>query len=328
MLTNGQYEEFMRIYASRRDKNARLLKQRREEVVSRIPAFRDLEEMSGQVALKALRQQLMPDTDDPGDSGIMSARDELERIRIKKREVLTENGYPADYLDPVYDCPDCRDTGFIDTGRGRTKCHCFRQMELGILYDHSRLSLLIKTNNFDLLREDYYEGESLLLFRNALSNCRTFLDTFDEAAPNLLFYGPTGTGKSFLSICTAGEILKRGKTVLYFSAADVLEKISGYAQNAEEKQQIQDLVKELSETELLVLDDLGTEINNSFISSRLFTIINERILKGLSTVISTNLPLDELRSRYSDRVFSRITSNYLVCKLTGPDIRMSKIIRK
>ena len=328
MLTNGQYQEFMREYASRRDRNRLLIKQRREEVRARIPAFRDLDDGVSGVVLDALKRRLLTGPAAAEGPAVSPARAKIADIAAKKRMLLKENGYPEDYLDPVYDCPDCRDTGYIEGPSGSVKCHCLRQMELGVLFDHSRLSLLLKTNNFSLMREDLYEGASLELFRRSLANCRSFIDTFDTASPNLLFYGPTGTGKSFLSICVAGEILQKGCTVLYFSAADLLERVSAFTSDPQEKQLNAELMKELTGTQLLVLDDLGTEINNSYVSSKLFTIINERILNGLSTIISTNLSLEEIRARYSDRVFSRITSSYMACKLTGPDIRMRRIIRK
>ena len=267
----------MRGYAARRDKNARLLRLRREEVYSRIPSFREIDEEIPAAVLDALKKKLgagVPAEDSPE---FASARQKVSSAYEKKRLLLTENGFPADYLDPVYDCPDCRDTGYKDGDMHGEKCHCLRQLELNELYDQSRLKLLIRTNNFDLLSDEYYEGESRQLFKNALTNCMTFLRTFDEEAPNLLFYGPTGTGKSFLSICVAAEILKRGNTVLYFSAADLLERISGYTTDQAEKQQVAGLMRELSDTELLVLDDLGTEMAGGYTQTALYTLIDSRL---------------------------------------------------
>jgi DNA replication protein DnaC len=133
-----------------------------------------------------------------------------------------------------------------------------------------------------------------------------------------------GTGKSFLSICIAKEVLESGHSVLYFSAAALFDKLSMYSFDVRVKDELRSFTNDLYTCDLLIIDDLGTELTNQFISAQLFTCLNERHLGRKSTVISTNLSLKEMQARYSDRVFSRITNDYELYKLTGSDIRVLK----
>ena len=141
---------------------------------------------------------------------------------------------------------------------------------------------------------------------------------------NLLFYGTVGTGKSFLSNCIASALIEKGHSVIYFSAGDLFAKISEYAFRKNGRDSDSNPYEDIYNCDLLVLDDLGTELTNSFVVSQLFTCLNERHLRRKSTVISTNLPMEDLRDRYSDRIFSRIVSNYDICKLSGQDVRIYK----
>ncbi len=118
--------------------------------------------------------------------------------------------------------------------------------------------------------------------------------------------------------------MQRGISVIYFSASGLFDTLARYAFDIKSKEALHDLCEDLYSCGLLIIDDLGTEITNSFVTSQLFTCLNERHLRGRSVLISTNLSLEELRDRYSDRIFSRITSHFTLCKLTGPDVRLLK----
>lgn len=180
------------------------------------------------------------------------------------------------------------------------------------------------TENFGSLSYDYYAGEDLEKFTRAVQICQNFVKTFNKGYRNLFFYGTVGTGKSFLSCCIAKELIDQGNLVIYFSASqlfDILSKSTFDKDSAEAASGISD---DICDCDLLIIDDLGTELTNSFVSSQLFACLNNRHLRKKATIITTNLSLGELRDRYSDRIFSRITSNYDICKLTGRDIRMLK----
>jgi len=139
-----------------------------------------------------------------------------------------------------------------------------------------------------------------------------------------MFYGKVGTGKSFLSGCISHELLKRGHSVIYFSASDLFSLMADNAFHRSSRPEDSLDNKDIYECDLLVIDDLGTELTNQFVGSSLFTCLNERHIRRKSTIVSTNLSLQELHERYSDRVFSRAVGNFEIIKLTGNDIRVLK----
>ena len=237
-----------------------------------------------------------------------------------KEQLLTGAGYPRDYLDPVYDCPDCKDTGYING----VKCHCFKQAIIDLLYEQSGIREMLEKENFSSLSYEYYEGESLERFQNTVKECRNFIKTFDSDYHNLFFYGTVGTGKSFLSGCIAKELIESGHSVIYFSASGLFETLSRNMFDYKNKDDVLRFHEDLYGCDLLIIDDLGTEYTSNVAVSVFFSLLNERHLGQKSTIISTNLSLEDLRNRYSDRVFSRITNQYTICKFTGPDIRMIK----
>ncbi len=316
-LSRDQYDHIMRGYAQTRDRHLRLRQQRREEVYLRVPALRALDEEVPTAAADRLRARLSGSSD--------SQQEDLARRRVadaarRRRALLKENGWPEDYLELTYDCPDCHDTGYING----QKCHCLRSREIALLYDQSHLQAQMREARFDRLSEHYYEGEDLLNFRRAVQCSRQFVRSFgtEQAYPGLLFYGSTGVGKSSLSACIAGEILNRGSGVLYFSAATLFDRLAGYGYNAGERDEFRIFTGDLYTCDLLIIDDLGTELTNQYVSAQLFACLSERLLRRKATVISTNLPLKELQKRYSDRTFSRILDSYLLCRMTGRDIRV------
>lgn len=319
-LSNSQYRTIIRGYEHTRDVNRSLTESRREEVYRAIPGFRRLAESVSSLSVASARRMLQ------GEEG---ALEELHRyladISSRQKSLLTEYGFPADYLEPVYTCPLCQDTGYLPgDGGARVKCRCFRQQEIRILYAQSNIQHMIERENFSTLSYDYYQDEDLRRFETAVDLSRKFVQNFKKDYQNLFFYGTVGTGKSFLSGCIAGELLQSGCSVIYFSASGLFDTLARYSFDRKEKEALEDFYEDFYSCELLIIDDLGTEITNSFVTSQLFSCLNERCLRRKATLISTNLSLEELRDRYSDRIFSRITSGFTLCKLTGPDIRILK----
>lgn len=319
-LNQHQFESIVRQYELLRHDNRLLEEKRRAEVYSRIPEFEELDERIRKSSIQ--KAGLLLDGD---DTALSSLHEVVQEITERKKRLLHDAGFPEDYLEPVYTCPYCRDTGYILTPeQTREKCRCLRRRELTVLYEQSNIQHIISRENFDSLSYNYYRGEDLELFERAVKNCKNFVKNFSTDYRNLFFYGTVGTGKSFLSGCVAAELLKEGHAVIYFSSAGLFDTLARYTFDSKGKDELYGFYEDLYNCELLIIDDLGTEMTNSFVASQLFACLNERHLRRRAVIISTNLSLEELRDRYSDRVFSRITSNYILCKLTGPDIRMAK----
>ncbi len=319
-LNKTQYESIIKGYEQTRDHNRYLAEERRNLIYTRIPEYRELDESVASVSVSLAKLVI-----DGSEDALQKAHATLQDISKKKQKLLTTAGYPADYLEPIYNCKDCKDTGFLSDENGlKKKCHCFRSQEITLLYDQSNIQQILSTENFSTLSYSFYHGEDLERFQKAVNICRDFVQNFIQDYHNLFFYGTVGTGKSFLSGCVANELLQKGHSVIYFSASRLFETLAHYSFDANLKEALYDFYDDLYNCDLVIIDDLGTEMTNSFVSSQLFACLNERQLRHNPTIISTNLSLEELRNRYSDRVFSRITSNYELCKLTGPDIRMLK----
>lgn len=341
-LTNQQYESIMREYELSQNRNRRLLEERENEIYRNIPEYQKLVESTGSVA-KACAKKLL----DGDEQALAVLRKQLAALSQEKKHLLRQHGYPENYLDPIYDCPYCQDTGYsTDTDTAinnfestadtvftpdavaanslRRKCRCLRQKEISLLYEQSNIQKIIEKENFSTLSFEYYEGEDRKRFQEAVRISLDFVQNFEQDYHNLFFYGTVGTGKSFLSGCIARELLQTGHSVIYFSSSGLFDTLARYSFDAKLKETLYNFYKDLYNCDLVIIDDLGTEVTNSFVTSQLFACLNERILRRKATIISTNLSLEELRDRYSDRIFSRITSNFTICKLSGPDIRIYK----
>ncbi len=315
-LTNTQYDRIFRQYEEKQRQSRLEAERRRDYVYERLPIYRELEDETASLSVAQGKKLLAGD-----DAALSELRKKLAAIKKQKAQLLSDAGLPADYLEPVFVCPDCRDTGYID----REKCHCLRQAEISLLYEQSGIQDMLKHNNFSLLSYEYYAGEALALFRHAVNTCQSFIENFNSDYRNLFFYGTVGTGKSFLSGCVAKELMDQGHSVIYFGAAGLFDLLSKVSFDAKSRDERQNTYSDLYQCDLLIIDDLGTELTNQFTASQLFSLLNERQLGKKSTLISTNFSLAELRDRYSDRIFSRITSNFEVCRLAGEDIRMHKL---
>ena len=315
-LTNIQYDRIFRQYEERQKENRLETERRHACVYENIPEFQKLENAVASLAVAQGKKLLSGD-----EKALDALRKSLAALKAQKEQLLLDAGFSVNFLDPVFCCPDCQDTGYI----GREKCHCFRQAEISLLYEQSGIQDLLKQNNFSLLSYEYYRGEALALFQNAVKTCQSFIKNFNSDYHNLFFYGTVGTGKSFLSCCVAKELMDQGHSVIYFGATGLFDLLSNAAFHTKDREERQNAYSDLYRCDLLIIDDLGTELTNQFTSSQLFSLLNERHLGKKSTLISTNFTLAQLRDRYSDRIFSRITSNFEVCRLAGEDIRMYKL---
>lgn len=325
-LTNTQYNTIMRDYQRQQARNQQELSEHTAEIYQRFPQFSEIDARIAAASTSCARSLLLDGTD-----CVDRLRSQIAALSERKTELLLSHGYPADYLEPHYHCPDCQDTGYI----GTEKCHCFRQAIIDLLYMQSNLREILETENFNFFSLDYYSDHitdkvtgltAKQTAKRTSDECRRFVKDFDHKFENIFLYGDTGLGKTFLSHCIARELLDSTHSVIYFSAFRLFELFADSAFGRSDSQSSAELEQHIFECDFLIIDDLGTELVNSFVSSQLFLVLNERILRRKSTLISTNLALATFADTYSERVFSRISSNYLMLKLIGDDIRLQKKI--
>lgn len=268
-------------------------------------------------------------------SGIKNDQADLERMKTRleylrklETKLLYERGFSESDLEIDYVCKDCKDTGYIED----KKCHCYKQLEIHLLYANSNLEHCLEDENFSNFSMDYYkEGQARNLAMRAVEKSKLFINRFiskeqqEDCINNIFIYGTVGTGKTFLTHCIAKELLDNGIVVLYFSAIRFFEIMAKLTFSYEKDDRY--AWDDIYETDVLIIDDLGTEMVNDFVKSTLFSCLNERIIRNKHTVISTNLSINDIADLYSKRVFSRIIGNYELLKLEGEDIRLRKRYR-
>lgn len=325
-LKNYQFNRILREYDSKLLRNKHDLDNRIQEAYDAIPALKELDDQVVKASIQAAKLSLYGDT-----SSQKSLEEMIEQAPYERERLLVSHGYPEDYLKPRYDCKDCQDTGFIEND----KCHCFKQAVVDILYSQSNIKAILERENFTSFSFDYYskdfiEPSTRLTpydnMKKIVTVCKNFIANFDKEYNNLFLYGNTGVGKTFLANCIAKELLDTAHTVIYLTAFglfDILEK--NKFDKGEDNYESSTQFAYILDCDLLIIDDLGTELTNAFINTQLYLCINERYLRRKSTIISTNLSLDNINSTYSERVFSRIASNYSLLKIVGEDIRLKKL---
>ena len=321
-LNNSQYDTIARIYEQKQLYSRDLLDKRCKTVYNRIPELKEVHDSISLLSVNQARKLLAGDT-----RALEDLKIQIRALSKKKIDLLLAHGFPADYLEPIYECADCKDTGYI----GNQKCHCFQKAVVDLLYTQSNLKNILHEENFDTFSFAYYSDNhidpvtgrsSLTNIKNAYQIAHDFVDHFADDFCNLFLYGDTGVGKTFLSNCIAKELIDRSFSVIYLTSFELFDTLA--KGKFEKDDTAETMCEHIFDCDLLIIDDLGTELTNSFTNSQFFLCLNERLLRRKSTIISTNLSLESLVDIYSERVFSRITSNYTMLKLTGDDIRIKK----
>ncbi|BCN28961.1 ATP-binding protein [Anaeromicropila herbilytica] len=326
MLKNAQYNKILREYDSRQLKARHDLDIRTKEVYEKIPELAEIDQAIVSNSVNQAKLLLSG-----SDSSVESLKETLLDLSMKKVELLIENGYQRDYLTPRYVCMDCKDTGYIDG----EKCHCFKQAMVDIIYSQSNVKNIIKDENFDTFQYNYYSRDyvdastKLTPYDNAIKvveQCKSFIKNFDKTYTNILLYGNTGLGKTFLINCIAKSLLDTSHTVIYLTAFQLFDLLAKDTFKSNDVSEFENQLDYILDCDLLVIDDLGTELTNAFVNSRLYLLINERHFRNKSTIISTNFALDYLSANYSERIYSRLLSDYMILKLVGDDIRFKKAL--
>ena len=309
------------LLAKRRADNVALQVQHSREASAKIPGFEVLEtelSMTGSKIMSAAMSHTLT------DEKLAEIRQQNEQLRAQKGKLLEQYGYPTDFADLKYTCELCSDTGY----NGIQMCTCMRRELVLAGFESSGLYSLIKKQSFETFSLDFYKNNDKIRMEHNVAQLRRFAENFDgKSGESWLLTGATGLGKTHMSTAAAKCIIERGFDVIYDNVQEIFavfeeERFSGGAGLQHEKGRS---VEQILDCDLLIMDDLGTEFTNQFTLSCLYNIINTRITKSKSTIINTNLTQNELRSRYTDRVASRLFGEYKPLLFTGVDVRAQKL---
>ena len=310
-------------YEQIQEKNKRELEFRKSSLYSKIPRLKDLDEELVRLGIDITK--IILNKPKNIEDLVRELKNRQMDIKIEKAEILSLNNYPKDYLEMKYQCKICKDTGFAEN----KKCSCYVQKEINHLYVQSNLGDIMEKENFDQFRWEYYSDkiidnnispkENMKLI---YSKCVNFVKDFDEHNINMLFIGKPGLGKTFLCSSIAKDLLDKGKSVIYKTVSDLIDIVRKYKFDFENENINEQYLDEIYNCDLLIIDDLGTELSTQFSNLVLYTILNRRAQKNKKIIISTNLDIDEFTKIYSDRITSRIFGCFDTLEFLGEDIRL------
>jgi DNA replication protein DnaC len=296
---------------------------RRWQLYERIPRLRAIDRELQSTSARAIRIAL--DSGGDPEDAIGQLRDRNLALQEEKRSLLLQNGLSPDYLTPAADCPLCADTGYRDG----SLCSCVRSKYAAEQTRRLSTILPIETDTFDSFRFDYYSntvdqrlGSSpRYIMHNNFNLCREFADSFGSKTENLLLFGSSGLGKTFLSACIARVVSERGFSVAYDTSIHIFSHFEEVKFNGANAEQAALSLEKYRSADLLILDDLGTEMGTAFTTSCLYDLLNTRLMKHQPIIINTNLMPNELEKRYSPAVASRILGEFTLLRFLGEDIR-------
>ena len=308
-----------RLEAAKADKES-LYRERQQTVYTQLPRVREID--------IELRKSMVLATQAifSGEENAEEAMEAVKKANLalqQERKELIEDRFGVDYLDDSPICNRCGGVGYL----GSQMCSCLQ--ELCRQEQKKELTLLAcGDGSFDDFRLDYYPdtlfpGSSVTvraIMQKTYRDCRVYAEQFGSHSQNLLFSGDTGLGKTFLSACIAKTVADKGYSVIYESTVHLFEKIEKAKFSADEEAVRQ--AQSYTECDLLIIDDLGTEIAGQFVTTALYTLINDRLLSGKATIISTNLTVEDMSKRYSPQILSRLRGSYKRVTFVGDDIRL------
>ena len=289
-----------------------------DEYVANHPKYREIEREMAKLASAGLKAAMAGD-----EAQIRALRRQHDEARVERDRLLQADGLTQESFAPSYHCSRCQDTGRVE---GRV-CDCVLRLEREMLAKELGGGTPLEESDFELFSLDYYPLEAdergvspRRRMEQVFSRCRSYAGSFDRQAGNLLFIGATGLGKTHLSLAIAKEVTARGYFVLYGSAQNLLDNLEREHFGKKDG----DTMRQLQQCDLLILDDLGAEFPSAFVVSAVYNIVNTRILASRPTIVSTNLTLREIESRYTERLLSRFVGCYEMLEFAGRDVRILK----
>ena len=310
----------------RRLKAERDADRRRKAIYSEIPRVKELEKEISACGIKAARAVIKGDNVQPE---IEKLRDKNLAMQKELKDLLASNGYSKNVFEPHYICKKCGDTGYYDENGKTLVCSCLKNMLVACACEELNRTAPLALSTFDSFSLDYYDkredpdlGTSpYIQMSKILAYCRNYAEKFRKNSESLLMKGATGLGKTHLSLAIANEVIKKGFGVIYASAPSLMTRLEkSYFSNSDDDSALNMII----ESDLLIIDDLGTEIHGQFSVSLLYNIFNSRMLLNKPIIINTNLTMRELEKIYTERFVSRINGNARKLDFLGDDIRIRR----
>lgn len=321
-MNESVFQKALQTVQARRIRAESENERRYQEINEKIPP---IAEINAQLALTSSRIFRIAQSGENVTDRIEALRRENLEAQRLSAQLLTEYGYPADYLDMHYTCEKCQDTGYADGGY----CECLRRAIASAGIEHMNRSAQLTLCDFSSFSLHYYRGrktpqgeDCYAQMKKVYNACVKYAAEFSRHSPSLLFYGRSGLGKTHLSLAIAKAAIEQGYEVIYDSVINLLEQVERehFGRGSADA----DTMSLLLEADLLILDDLGTELNSPFYVSTTYNLINTRLNRGLPTVVSTNLDYQDIRDRYEERIVSRLFAVYECCHFIGTDVRLLK----
>ncbi|MCR1954512.1 ATP-binding protein [Clostridioides mangenotii] len=328
-MNENKVKRILKKYEERRDENELLLEKRKKQVYNRFPQIKGIDDEISLIGLKLAKSVLTNPND--RESIVHKSREEIEALRARKCKVLADNSIPDNYLEMKYHCNMCKDKAFLPNGE---KCNCFKQEIINEAYKMSNIENVLNKENFSNFNLEIFSTEKSKergvsprenIFE-ILTYCEDYVHNFNPIqSNNILFYGSTGLGKTYMCNCIAKDLLDKGYLVIYQTSFRILEILEDYKFRRDSEGKIsEENYKNLFDCDLLIIDDLGTELTNTFTSSELFNIVNTRLTAGKSIIISTNLTPSQIGETYTQRTLSRILDQFKIFDFFGSDLRWER----
>lgn len=316
--SKSTYAQARDMLERQRIRNEQELEKRRAVLYARSPRAKQLEQGIAHTSVTAARIIF----------GGGNLREEMEKLKEKNlkaqkelENILRSLGFDENYLEIQYKCGKCRDTGYAD---GKM-CGCMKKICRDIEYQKLNETSPLELSGFETFSLEYYaeDGRDVeRIMRRVYNRCKSYAKEFGSNSKSLLFQGGPGLGKTHLSLAIAKEVIDSGCGVVYVSAPIIFDRIE--KAHFDFQQSEYDIINNLTECDLLILDDLGAEFDTKYKSSVLYNIMNSRMLSSKPTIISTNMKLSDMEKKYDERIVSRIIGTMERIEFAGSDIRQKK----
>ena len=324
LLVENEYEEIRR-------HNQEDLAARRAAVYQAVPEIETIDQEIQSAGLSIISLAVSAPADI--QQRLSALREHQKALQTRRQSLLIENGFAADELSMRYMCERCQDTGTVVD----KPCECYRRRLVMKAFEKSNLSQQLRNQSFKTFDLSLYSQETdpqygispYTAMQNILSVCSEFINDFDRTEKNLLFWGESGLGKTFLSTCIAKELIKKGYSVIYETTYQIVSLLEDYKfKRSDDLSGLKAQTERLYDSDLLILDDLGAEFSTSYTNAALFDILNSRLISNKKTIINTNLGMKDLAERYSERVISRIFGSYQTLQFIGEDLRLKTSVNR